>query len=293
MVRYAAAGLVILLYDYVLMFGDEVHLVWGAPRSFAKYAYLFNRYLVMVCMLVVTHEMCGFAMESYSDATALLCQRLLFSISCLSLISIGLGNVLVLLRVVLLWDHRPIIFRLMTGGFLISFSIQAALMIITLMEMIPGVHWAPAPLSMCVTTTNSPKLIGVWACPMLFEVLVLFSTVLNAFDRPHQAEVPVAKALYRDGIIYFCAVTCFRTLNLVFATLGRPSTTMLMVFFAWAATTTVLSRALLHIRKKELMSDRYTISGRASPFNMISSDLHVMDAEASWLHLGTMRSNSR
>ena len=75
---------------------------------------------------------------------------------------------------------------------------------------------------MCVTTFTTPKLIGVWASSvsnlslchshpygslvfqMLFEVLVIFSTVLNALDRPHQAELRVAKTLYRDGIIYFC-----------------------------------------------------------------------------------------
>ena len=48
-------GLVVLLYDHALTFSDEVTLVWAAPRSFAKYAYIFNRYLVMACLLAVAH----------------------------------------------------------------------------------------------------------------------------------------------------------------------------------------------------------------------------------------------
>ena len=38
---------------------------------------------------------------------------------------------------------------------------------------------------------------------MLFEVIVLVVTTLNALDRPHQAALPIAKVLYRDGISYF------------------------------------------------------------------------------------------
>ncbi|KAI0812300.1 hypothetical protein BC629DRAFT_1436398 [Irpex lacteus] len=253
--RYlSVAGLIVLLYDHALTLSDEVSLVWAAPRSFAKYAYLFNRYMVAICLLAVTHEMSGLSGNVYSEM-------------------------------------GPIISRLMTIGFVVSFSAQATLMVLTLIELVPGVYWGPSPLGMCITTYTTPKLIGVWASPMLFEVLVIFSTILNAFDRPHQAELRVAKTLYRDGIIYFCAVTFFRVLNLIFSIVGRPSTSMLMVFFAWSGTTTVLSRALLNIRRQEIMSDRYAVSGRTSPFG-IRAELAVIENETSWVHLKAIRSVS-
>ncbi|KAI0093427.1 hypothetical protein BDY19DRAFT_923643 [Irpex rosettiformis] len=282
------AGLIVLLYDHALTLSDEVSLVWAAPRSFAKYAYLFNRYMVVICLLGVTHEMSGLSGNVYSELS---CRRFLFTVSVLSLFSIAIGNILVLLRVILLWDHRPIISRLMTFGFVVSFSAQATLMVITLIELIPGVYWASSPLDMCITTYTTPKLIGVWASPMLFEVLVIFSTVLNAFDRPHQAELRVAKTLYRDGIIYFCAVTFFRTLNLIFSIIGTASTSMRMVFFAWSCTTIVLSRALLNIRKQEVVSDHYAVSGRTSPFG-IRAEVAVVEHDTSWVHLKTIRSMS-
>ncbi|KAI0686846.1 hypothetical protein BC835DRAFT_1378235 [Cytidiella melzeri] len=294
--RYmGVVGLVLLMYDHALTFGDEVSLVWAAPRSFAKYAYLFNRYMVLVCLLAIAHEMCGFVGDVYSDLS---CRKFLFVVSILSLLSIAIGNVLVLLRVVLLWDHRPTIFRLLAGGFLVSFSVQATLMVISLLEMFSGLYWVSTPINMCITTFTPRKFIGVWASPMLFEVLVLFSTILNALDRPHQAHTRVADSLYRDGITYFCAVAFCRTLNLIFATIGRPSTSMLMVFFTWSATTTVLSRSLLNIRKQEMHSDEYTPSGRSSPFNSLSArttEPAGVDHEtpAAWVHLATMRTLSR
>lgn len=40
------AGVVVLLFDHVLTFGDELLYIWRAPTSFAKCAFLLNRYLV-------------------------------------------------------------------------------------------------------------------------------------------------------------------------------------------------------------------------------------------------------
>ena len=58
---------------------------------------------------------------------------------------------------------------------------------------------------------------------MLFEVLVLALTVLNALDRPRGAQLPVVKALYRDGIIYF-VVSIFPTLVRIWQRFGVPRT---------------------------------------------------------------------
>ena len=53
--RRAAVGLIILFYDHLLTFADEVRLVWRAPRSFPKYAFLFNKYLVLANLLAIAH----------------------------------------------------------------------------------------------------------------------------------------------------------------------------------------------------------------------------------------------
>ncbi|THH00149.1 hypothetical protein EW026_g2345 [Hermanssonia centrifuga] len=67
--RYlGAVGLVILFYDHLLTLPDEVKLVWGAPASFAKYAFLLNRYLVLASLITVAHAMAGFVPNAYSDA---------------------------------------------------------------------------------------------------------------------------------------------------------------------------------------------------------------------------------
>ena len=50
-------GVSLLVYDHCLTLPDEVLLIWSAPRSFAKYAFLANRYLVAICLLIVVDGM--------------------------------------------------------------------------------------------------------------------------------------------------------------------------------------------------------------------------------------------
>ena len=51
-----AVGFVVLLYDHLLTFELERKYVWNAPRSFSKFAFLFNRYMVLCCLVAIT---CG------------------------------------------------------------------------------------------------------------------------------------------------------------------------------------------------------------------------------------------
>lgn len=51
----SAVGLVILLWDHFLTIHDEVELVWRAQMSFPKLLFLFNRYVVPICLIILTY----------------------------------------------------------------------------------------------------------------------------------------------------------------------------------------------------------------------------------------------
>ena len=58
-----AAGAVVLLYDHIMTLPDEYRFVWKAKPSFAKYAFLLNRYIVPSVMLLVLSGMSYAGME--------------------------------------------------------------------------------------------------------------------------------------------------------------------------------------------------------------------------------------
>ncbi|KAJ8480737.1 hypothetical protein ONZ51_g6455 [Trametes cubensis] len=283
--RYlSAVGLIVLFYDHCLTFADEVEYIWTAPATYAKYTFLLNRYAVLGTLLAVAYEMCGFVDSTFTNLG-----YFIFSCSMLAIVSIGIANLLILQRVVILWEHRPIILKVMTVGFLLSFTLQVVTMVLTLVHVLPN-HFCPSreasiqwsdPLGMCIATQSSHILVAVWASPLVFEVFVLTSTALNALDRPRTVELPIIKALHSDGLGSFLAITCFRVLNLTLAALSRPSLTFLGVFFIWAMTTTVLNRLLLHLRRAECRPHSAFALDPSSPdFDPdLNSDFDDMEAE--------------
>ncbi len=52
---HIAIGLMVLLYDHILTFADEVKLIWTAPATYAKYIFLLNRYTVLGTLLAVAY----------------------------------------------------------------------------------------------------------------------------------------------------------------------------------------------------------------------------------------------
>ncbi|EPT04973.1 hypothetical protein FOMPIDRAFT_46296 [Fomitopsis schrenkii] len=244
-----AVGLVVLLYDHVLTFADEVRLVWLAPRSLAKYAFLLERYLVLGTLLCVACELCGFVGDVFTDTSR--CKHFIFIASMIAVISIGIINMLVMLRVVILWDERPAVLKLMVAVYLTSLFAQTASIIVALLHLLPGITWSSIA-GMCVASNSTRVLVAVWASPMLFELFVLVSTAWNALDRPTSAQTPLTKALHSDGILYFVSVALFRALNVALSviSISRPSFTLLGVFFVWAMTTTIVNRSLLQFRVK-------------------------------------------
>ena len=140
---FAAVGLVMLLYDHALTLSEEISLIWKSPPSFAKYAFLLNRYLVPLTLLTIAFEMCGLSGIVFTDGVSSLflfvietsywnlvagvlevclnlsnssflcsdlcsCQFFMISGAMLGITSIGLANLLVLMRVVMLWNHNVV-----------------------------------------------------------------------------------------------------------------------------------------------------------------------------------------
>ncbi|OCH84997.1 hypothetical protein OBBRIDRAFT_839300 [Obba rivulosa] len=295
--RYlSAVGLVALVYDHALTFGDEVSLVWTAPHSFAKWAFLVNRYFVLCMQIAVAYVLCGFVglvmtnKEQVHTATLRLaanlrenrCQHALSAFPLTSLVSVCIGNLLVLQRIVVLWDRRAIIVKVMVAGFLIGFSAQVIVMSFVVKHLAPSVGWSISA-GACVITRSTPLLIVLWSSAMLFEGLVLLTTTLNALDRPRTVHEGLANVLRRDGIQYFTAITCLRILNLVLAVVAtnRPSLIFLGAFFVWALTTTALSRLLLNLRRVESESNVSQTYDRSSPFALRLMKRHEAKASVS------------
>jgi len=262
--RYlSAVGLIALAYDHILTLPDEVVLVWRAKRSFSRSAFLINRYLALAVQLAGAYYL-----NSYSTGiTDAACQNFICAIALLGIGSMGIANILVLLRVVALWDNNKRVRILMITSFCVGFGATVAFMIATVIEVRESIGFNQ-DLHTCVLTKRSGWLTATWATPMIVEVFVIVATGMNALDRPRDSHTPLTKALHRDGILFFLALTALRGFNLLTSIFAPPGLILLGAFFVWAMTTTILNRSLLRIQKQELLyasSSDMILLGRIPP----------------------------
>jgi len=246
--RYLSlAALVALLYDHALTIGDEIRLVWTAPRSFLKWTFLINHYLAEVCLIAIANEMSSFDDPSYNDKK---CRTLITITSAFGIFSTLVANVLGFSRVVVLWDKSPRIVLGLSIALIMSVLATVSCTIVTIIALNPAVTYSPIA-RICYLTISSSLLVAIWASPLAFEIIVLFFSVYSALSRPRDHKTPLVEVLYRDGMLFFVVVALTRGLNIAFALVTEPGLIILPTYFSWAIVTLAIHRLLIHINSLE------------------------------------------
>ncbi|KAI9510915.1 hypothetical protein F5148DRAFT_1281376 [Russula earlei] len=252
--RYlGAAGLVALLYDHALTLSDEIRLIWTAPRSFAKWMFLVNRYLSEVCLVAVANEMFGFNHRPYTEKTY---DFNLIRVVCVyGVFATFTNNLVAFLRVVVLWDKSPRISLVLSIIMILSFLATITCTTISIIFLSPFIRYSDLART-CYFTKTGPSYIALWAAPMGFELSVIFLVAYDALSRPRIVDRPLVRTLYRDGMLFFLAVWLLRMTNLAFAVVTEPGLIALPIFFSWGMVSLAINRMLIHIRSSEERSQR-------------------------------------
>ncbi|KAF8839976.1 hypothetical protein BDN67DRAFT_969216 [Paxillus ammoniavirescens] len=244
----SAAGLVILLWDHLLTFQDEVQLIWQAKLSVPKVLFLFNRYAVPIAMIVQTQ---GFSGIGHAELSSTFCKAWFAIAVFIGMTSIAVSNFLVLLRLWALWDRSPQLMLWTLSLFILTQMVSLAFTGYVIHTSIPTLISAPI-LDGC-TLNSKPPFAMLWSPGIAFEVMVFVTTFWNACDRPRQRDVQMAKVLYRDGCVYFLGLFVLRLVNLVLSIVAPLSLMFLGLFFIWSISNITLTRLILNLRR---VSDR-------------------------------------
>lgn len=239
----AASGFVILLYDHLLTFSDEVRLIWQAKCTVAKLLFLYNRYVVPISMLIQTVSYSGVGGVVLSDQ---FCKQWGATAFTFGVVSIATSDFMVLLRLWVIWDRRIklvvwtmflFILSVIATGILLGFLISH---IITTIAFDPSMH---------ICKVSSELHMGrVWAPGVASQIVVFVTALWNAYDKPRTQHMQMTRILYRDGTMYFAALVALRAANLVLAAVMPVSLQFLGTFFVWCTTTLTVSRLVLDLR---------------------------------------------
>ncbi|KAJ7603288.1 hypothetical protein DFH06DRAFT_1151965 [Mycena polygramma] len=231
--RYvSAAGLVVLLYDHLLTFDDEVEYIWKASHSLEKTLFLFLRYMVPLFVTAQTVTRSGLTVITMSDLT--------FA----GWLSILVSNLLVLQRI---WKTLPSGHPLIIWSLSFFVVMQLAGLAVTtwiVTNMIPVLVFEPS-VGLCTFSTK-PSVFGLWVPGLVFEVVVFITVCWNTLDRP-RALGPDSNAHITRML--FVILTVLRVANTLIAVLAPISLLFVILFFIWAATTVTTTRLIINSRR--------------------------------------------
>ncbi|KAJ7053010.1 hypothetical protein C8F01DRAFT_1168636 [Mycena amicta] len=266
--RYvSAAGLVVLLYDHLLTFSDEVDYIWSAPNTVAKVLFLVLRYMVPLFLLGETIMMSGLSYISLSDTV---CKVWISTAAYAGLVSVAISNFLVLLRI---WTFLPSRHTIVPWSLVFYVAMQLANVGVTtwvVLEMISVLVFEPS-VGFC-TFSSKPNVVGLWVVGLAYELGVFCVVLWNAAAKqnPHNLESDsrLLHVLVRDGLVYLVSLTALRVANTVIAIIAPVSSLFIIVFFIWASTTLITSRLIINQRRARIAAQNWQRELRRAAGNL-------------------------
>jgi hypothetical protein len=226
--RYlSAAGLAALLYDHALTIGDEIRLIWAAPRSFLKWIFLINHYLSEVGLIVsfvCANEISGLNDLSYDDKK---CQKLMIAITVYGTFSTFAANALGFSRVIVIWDKSPWAVLGLSTALTATFIATVLSSLASIIILAPAIQYS-AITQIYTVSKSTPASIVLWAAPLAFEITVILFTVFNALSLPRDHRTPLRRILYYDGVVFFVVIALSCGLN-IFTVMTEPGLIFLSI----------------------------------------------------------------
>ncbi|KAI8970541.1 hypothetical protein BD414DRAFT_540824 [Trametes punicea] len=233
-------GFTALLCDHLVTFTDEVNLIWNARKGVVLTIFLLNRYCIPVVLALDIYESFGNAAASVTFCKIWTVVQSYVTIA--SYISI---HAIVAWRIYVLLNGKAWVAQLLwIAGFLNCATTTG----ITTASLIPIISHLQPYHHACVG--NVPSYIwAIWLPSIVFETL-LFGLTIKAllYQGQRHSLTSLSLLLYRDGMLYFVAVTC-ETWSLTIWSQGRTcSASLASTFFALAMVNIAGSRLILNLK---------------------------------------------
>ncbi|KAG8714460.1 hypothetical protein FRC09_017588 [Ceratobasidium sp. 395] len=203
--HFSFAGFVVLIYDHLLTFGDEVQLVWSQPTSVVSVIFLVNRYLAPAVLAVDIYDKGGLTRNLSRD----FCRLWVVIEGYLNLLLLAAIHVLMVMRVHALWGNQRKLRHVLVIAFTLYFVTSFA--ILTADKSVPPlgtIKFEHLLLHACWTTI--PRYLwSVWIPALILECIMFALTAVRAWQYSKDGmQIPIVKALYRDGFQYFIGIMC-------------------------------------------------------------------------------------
>lgn len=246
--RYVAViSFTLCIYDWLLLFADEVELLGKSRRSLGKGLYYFSRIITSIGLATALYHLIP---ELHSYIPRKSCVAFTFALPLAEVTSLISSYWLLMLRLVALYKSKPIIVYFLYTVLILSwastmvFLVQAQIFLARVIDYFQ-------PLGICAVTLRPPTLSLVFYGPFVFETMMLGLTVYHAFKKYRsQREItrlPLLRVLYRDGVLFSSIMVGIRLWNVIIWQWQPITRTYLGIYLMWAVSTVLSNRIYLNM----------------------------------------------
>ncbi|KAH8824585.1 hypothetical protein DL96DRAFT_1712840 [Flagelloscypha sp. PMI_526] len=238
-------SLIVLYWDHIVTFSDEVQYIWGLT-SFGAICFYINRYVAFLANIP------QFFINFQNHIPFEKCIQLSRYHQTLIIITQAYVAALLAVRVYALYGAT----RAMAWWFIVSGALLVGASIIVTFLPTPGsktsFHDCPSP----ALSQAKAKLIAVpWLLLVLWDTVVFIMTCRKSFQTIQSlglrstVSLPLVDLVVRDGALYFRADACF-PLNTHFSKIGRPRLRGCLSTLASSISVSLMSRLMINLHQR-------------------------------------------
>lgn len=238
--RYlTAAGLIVVIYDLIESFPDELELVWKGRVGIERTLYLVHRHVIVAGLICAAQMTSGFV-----DMSDLVCHGLFGVIAVFMMIGICCADAMASMEVWMYWDLSAGFMKWISVPFILQCAATVGFSCWTLRTSIRGALAYDPQSATCAFVTAPRSIIGCWAAGLIFEVILLASAVYNILDKPRPFHLSITHLVCRDAC-YLFVVLGLRAVNLVLSATREQDTFFIPAFCTWALVSVIVNRFIL------------------------------------------------
>ncbi|KLO09381.1 hypothetical protein SCHPADRAFT_943676 [Schizopora paradoxa] len=235
------ASYVVLIYDHVLTFPDEVQFMWKGNKGPIVYLFFFNRYFFPFAFIINLFAYLSRALNPSQ------CKRFVrYEGSCV-ILGLAIAGLVMSLRVNALYLGSKRIQAFLAAIWIGMISVS--IWLLSRGYPVPRLH-GEYGCSMIFDPTLGGWAAASSAAPLMFDSCIVILTLCRTLRavRSHLAS-KLVKTLFEDGVLYFGSIFATNLALTIMIVKSPPGLKNILGQFAEVITVTMISRLCIHLRK--------------------------------------------
>ncbi|TCD68149.1 hypothetical protein EIP91_011427 [Steccherinum ochraceum] len=243
---FSLASCVMLFYDIVLTFGDEVEKIWKQRFTGATVLWCLNRYLSPLGYIVII-------VSFHAPWPKNVCSHYVLYPEILKIFTASVIGVIFILRLYSIYSRNTYVLLFFTTLLMVELGVKIwAFTDGTMLTL-------PPELVGCILVGKSSvgdRFVYTWVAELVFDTAVFLATFYRAVFLYRTAEAGAAlgllRIIMRDGVMYFAAIFASNLVTVLLFVSAPADLKAVNASFSTLITSLMVSRLMLNLRREAL-----------------------------------------